>query len=338
MSKLVKVLVGLVAVAAVVVAAGVAYLYVALPAVSPAPDIAVEATPERLARGRYLAEHVMGCRGCHTERREDRYAYPPVAGREWAGGLRWGPENDFPGTLFSPNITPYALKRWSDGEIYRAITAGVRRDGEPLFPVMPYALFGRAEPEDITAVIAYLRSLPEVAAEWPGRSIDFPLNLIMRTIPADPEPRRRPAGGEAAALGEYLVTIAGCTDCHTAFEGGEFVGEPFAGGRAFRYPGLGLFRSANITPDEETGIGAWSRDDFVARFTAVAPEDYAEWEVAPGEPNTIMPWWEFAAMTETDLAAIYAYLRTLPPVANQVTTFEPLPASEQESLREGPAP
>jgi mono/diheme cytochrome c family protein len=328
MRILVKVLVGVAAVVVVIVVAGLAYFTLALPAVSPAPDIAVEATPERLARGRYLAEQVMGCRGCHSERRDDRYAYPPVAGREWAGGLRWGPENDFPGTLYSRNLTPYALKNWSDGEIYRAITAGVRRDGEPLFPVMPYPMYRGADPEDITAVIAYLRSLPEVAAEWPARSIDFPGNLIMRTVPADPVPRRRPTGEDPVARGEYLVTIAACADCHTAFEGGKFVGEPFAGGRVFPYPGLGLFRSANITPDEETGIGAWSRDDFVARFTAVAPADYAEWEVAPGEANTIMPWWEYAAMTEEDLAAIYDHLRTLAPVTNQVTTFEPLPAGE----------
>lgn len=316
----------LLALVLVVAGAGLAYVFLSYPKVSPAPELTLEATPERLARGRYLAEHVMACKGCHSLRMLDRYSFPPAPETAWAGGLRWGPENGLPGTVVSRNITPHGLAGWSDGEIARAITSGVRADGEPLFPLMPFASYGHADPEDIAAVVVYLRSLLAIVSDPPPTELDPLMRVIVRTLPADPLPRRLPDGADTVALGEYLVAIAACEDCHTDFAGGRFVGTPFAGGRAFPYPGFGLFRSANITPDEETGIGGWSRDDFISRFTALAPEDYAEMAVTPGEANTIMPWWEYAGMTETDIGAIYDYLRSLPASRNPVARFEPLPA------------
>ena len=65
-------------VAALIVAAGGFALVVtfAFTRVAPASDVAIERTPERLARGRYLAENVMGCIGCHSPRMEDRYSFP----------------------------------------------------------------------------------------------------------------------------------------------------------------------------------------------------------------------------------------------------------------------
>lgn len=72
-------------------------------------------------------------------------------------------------------------------------------------------------------------------------------------------------------------------------------------------------RSANITPDPETGIGRWSRTQFVQRFAAFRnPASLAA--VGPGHANTPMPWSQFAGMTDADLGAIYDYLRTLPAV------------------------
>ena len=96
-------------------------------------------------------------------------------------------------------------------------------------------------------------------------------------------------------------------------------------------PECGLIRSANITPDGETGIGGWSRDDFIAGFTALVPPDTAEMAVAAGEANTVMPWWEYAGMTETNRGAIHDTLRRLPASRNPVVRFAPLPA-------EGPLP
>ena len=101
------------------------YIKFALPDVGPAPEIKVELTTERLERGEYLANTVMACVDCHSNRDLSRFA-GPVTGAHFAGG---GPEfvEEFgaPGDFYAPNLTPYHLKDWTDGEIYRAITAGV---------------------------------------------------------------------------------------------------------------------------------------------------------------------------------------------------------------------
>lgn len=303
-----------------------AYLYLAYPKVSPAPDLTVEATPERLARGAYLAEHVLACMGCHSQRRMDAFSYPPVEGLEGAGGFQFGPEGGVPGTVYSRNLTPYNLHDWTDGEIFRAITAGVAKDGEPLFPIMPSAGYGTLDEEDILSVIAYLRTLPAIANDVPATRIDFPVSLIARTFPKDPSFRPRPDPADTIATGEYLTDAAGCRDCHTDMEGSRPVGPPFAGGREFPYPGYGLFRTANITGDVETGIGGWTRDDFVALFRSRGLDAVRAIDVAPGEPNTVMGWWEYAGMTQADLGAIYDYLMSVEPVRNDVVTFTPLPA------------
>lgn len=316
--------------ALVVLVGGYAFFAAVYPRVSPAPDITVDATPERLVRGKYLTETVMGCLDCHSERRVDRYAWPLVPGTEGAGGARWGPEHGVPGTIHAPNITPAGIGGWTDGEIYRAITAGLNRDGDALFPIMPFAFYGTADPEDIFAVIAYLRTLPAIEASHPERVLDFPMNLIVRTIPADGKPTEKPRSNQHPAYGRYLATIAACQECHTAFAGGEFTGPAFAGGREFRFPGLGLIRSANITPDKATGIGTWTREQFIARFTDIRPQDYADMAVTPGEANTIMPWWAYAEMSQLDLSAIYEFLMSLEPVSNAVTVrFEPLAAAAE---------
>lgn len=114
--------------------------------------------------------------------------------------------------------------------------------------------------------------------------------------------------------GKYLVTIAGCNDCHTP---GYFLGKPdmsrFLGGSevGFDVPGLGTFYGPNITPDKDTGIGNWSNAQVLAALqTGVRPDGRL---LAP-----IMPWHAFASLTQSDASAIVAYLRSLPPVKNKV--------------------
>ncbi len=309
----------------VVIAVGANYLRFGLPRVAPAPDITIEGTPERLARGRYLVEHVMGCMSCHSPARHgDRYSLPPIAERKGAGGLFLTPENRFPGTLYSKNITPHNLGSWSDGEIVRALTVGVDRQGEPIFPLMPSRLYAELDRRDIYAVVAYLRSLKPVVNVVQKSTIDFPLNLIIRTEITEREFGRRPEPSDKLAYGRYMTTAAGCVDCHTHVVDGKAVGQPFAGGMEFYMPPIGLMRSANITPDKETGIGAWSREAFIERFKSMTPEVVREMKIAPGEANTLMPWWEFSGMSRQDLGAIYDYLMTVKPVRAEIVTFEPI--------------
>ncbi len=145
---------------AILVVGGLGYLRFGLPSVGLAADIAIEGTPERIERGRYLVENVMGCMSCHSPaRHDDRYSLPPIAEKKGAGGLLLGPRHRFSGVLNSKNITPDNLGAWTDGEIVRALTVGVTREGEPIFPMMPYKNYGALDREDIYAAVAYLRTL-----------------------------------------------------------------------------------------------------------------------------------------------------------------------------------
>jgi hypothetical protein len=89
------------------------------------------------------------------------------------------------------------------------------------------------------------------------------------------------------------VTLASCSGCHTRHEQGSPVaGQDFAGGEAFPMPSGFVARSANITPDPKTGIGRWSKTQFVQRFAAFR-NVAALGAVAPGQANTPMPWTQF---------------------------------------------
>lgn len=114
--------------------------------------------------------------------------------------------------------------------------------------------------------------------------------------------------------GQYLVTVGGCSDCHTP---GNFLGHPdfkrFLGGSdvGFGIPNVGVFVGPNLTPDTETGIGKWSVDDIVAAVTAgKTPEGRT---LSP-----VMPWPSLAKLTRADAEAIALYLKSLPPVSNKV--------------------
>ena len=122
------------------------------------------------------------------------------------------------------------------------------------------------------------------------------------------------ADSEQVKYGEYLVQLAGCTDCHTP---GHLLGKPdmarFLGGSdvGFEMPGLGIFVGPNLTPDNGTGLGSWTSDEIVTAIqTGVRPDGRI---LAP-----MMPWRAYAGLRKSDAAAIVEYLRSLPPVTNKV--------------------
>jgi mono/diheme cytochrome c family protein len=127
-------------------------------------------------------------------------------------------------------------------------------------------------------------------------------------------PRAALAQDAQTARGQYLVTLGGCTDCHTP---GYFFGKPdaarFLGGSevGFEIPGLGVFHGPNLTPDQETGLGTWSAEQIGKAITAGQRPDGRV--LAP-----IMPWHAFAKLTGEDVRAIVAFLKSLPPVKNKV--------------------
>lgn len=293
------------------------------PDAGPAPDLRVEATPERIERGRYLANHVTVCLDCHSTRDWSYFSGPPVPGTEGKGGDEFTEAMGFPGTIRASNITPAGIGSMTDGELFRAITGGIGRDGRALFPLMPYPAYNTLADEDLTAIIAYIRTLRPIDNAVRPSEIAFPVNLLIRLGPSPHRAVAPPDRSGAYGYGKYLATAADCAGCHTPQEGGKpMEGMQFAGGFAVPFP-QGIVRSANITPDEETGIGLWSREYFISRFKEHA---------APGKRRvpadsvgyySFMPWTMYAGMTEEDLGAIYTYLRNVPPVKHVVERFTP---------------
>ena len=299
------------------------YVKTALPSVGDPPDMKVVMSQENIERGSYLANHVMVCIDCHSTRDWGLFAGPPVAGTEGKGGEVFDKTLGFPGKYVANNITPYNLGNWTDGEIFRAITTGVAKDGRALFSIMPYHNFGESDQKDIEAVIAYIRTLKPIQNTTEKSSSDFPMNFIINTIPKKASFTSVPPKTDVVQYGKYIVTAAGCADCHTNQVKGKVVGEPFAGGFEFKFPDGSVVKSTNITPAKTTGIGSWTKEEFVNRFKMYNDSAYKPASVKPGEYQTLMPWTMYAGMKTEDLNAAYEYLHSLKPVDNLVVRFTP---------------
>lgn len=320
MKKFLLILVSVIVIAVVGI---ITYVSTALPNVGDPEELVVEVTPELLERGKYLVESVSGCIDCHSVRDFSKWAGPIKDETRGAGGEIWSEEMGLPGNIISTNITPFALADWTDGEIFRAITTGVSKDGRALFPIMPYHSFGKADKEDIFAIIAYLRSIEPKESIPEKTELNFPMNLIVNLIPQKAELSSKPDYSNKVEYGKYMTTIAACADCHTPMEKGEFIeGMEFAGGMEFPFPNGDINRSANITPDKKTGIGNLTEDQFVSKFKEYADSNYVIRDLDNGEVNTMMPWLVYRNIKEDDLKAIYSYLKTLKPVKNEIILFE----------------
>jgi mono/diheme cytochrome c family protein len=317
----------LIALLVIIVAIGGLLIYVklALPKVSEAPDLKVEITPERVERGKYLAHSVAVCMDCHSQRDWMKFSGPVLENTLGAGGEIFNELIGFPGYFSAKNITPYGIGDWTDGELFRAITTGVDREGKPLFPVMPYHSYGKTDKDDIYAIIAYLRTLESVKSNIPPSKANFPMNFILHLIPEDPTFTEMPPVYDKVKVGGYLASMAACSDCHTPMEKGKPVlGKTYSGGREFPLITKGTVRSANITPDKETGIGSWSERQFIARFKSYEDSVFTPYEITANQFNTVMPWIMYAGMTEEDLSALYAYFQSLEPIRNKVERFSPM--------------
>jgi mono/diheme cytochrome c family protein len=301
----------------------VSYVVLALPNVGKPENITVAVTPERVARGKYLANNVSSCTDCHSTRDWTNFAAPLMPGTIGGGGEKFDASVGFPGKVEVPNITPYNLKDWTDGEIFRAITCGVEKDGKAIFPLMPWPYYSKMDREDVYSIIAYLRTLTPIRSTHPPSELDFPLNVLVHTMPAKATLGTKPDEHDTLKYGAYLVQIAACKECHSKDDHGTPVaGMEFAGDRVFGLPGGAKIHTANITPDKTTGIGLWTKEQFVKRFTQYADSTIKPTKVAEGGYQTIMPWWNLSKMKKSDLEAIYTYLRTLKPVSNKFERFE----------------
>jgi len=256
-------------------------------------------------RGEYIVRNVSVCGHCHSS--DPRNSDGPLSGGRAFSNWRLG-------TIRASNLTPDAgtgLGRWSEAEIVRAVRNGQDREGDLLAPIMPYEWLSAMGDRDALAVAAYLKSLPPVVRQIRSRpNLVFGAAKIFMLHPARTEGGTPPPRAPTAEYGRYLSTIALCADCHTPRGGLQQAPDKdrlYAGDASSSFPA----NPANLTPDQETGIGRWSEADFLRTLrTGVNPKG--------DSLHAFMPWREYRRMTDDDLRAIYRYLRTLPPMRNEV--------------------
>jgi mono/diheme cytochrome c family protein len=294
-----------------------------------------------VARGQYITEHVAVCVECHTPRTETG----ALDETKWFAGnpafADLDPQNEEEGLVPTPNLTPHetGLAEWTDDEIKEAFLNGVDRDGNALFPIMPYYVFHNMTEEDADAVVAYLRTLTAVDNAIPDRQpLGFPFDTPSQPIPADDLPDSTlPEGDEnyeLAQQGKYLAANIGiCMECHTPqpAEPGPFARDLallFAGGEAFPAEQFGLpvppfpdtIYSRNLTPDA-TGIEGWTAEQV--RTVLKEGTDLRGQGVCPPMPSG--PMGAFGGLTDEDALAIGVYLTTLEPIANEIPNDCTLP-------------
>jgi mono/diheme cytochrome c family protein len=275
-----------------------------------------ESTDARRERGRYLVEHVARCPYCHSELDWAASGAPPRSGKAMAGRI-WKLEG-FP-WLVSPNLTPdkqTGAGTWTDDMLARAIREGIGHDGRALFPTMPYQSFQYMSDEDLASIITYVRSVEPIHNPLPKTTIPFPTSRLILNAPQPivtailaPEISNR------IDRGAYLLRVSACEACHTVQN---YLSEPvrelrFAGGFVFQTP-LGIVASPNITSDP-TGISYYDEEMFLRVIRSGS--------VGARKLNPEMPWGYFRGMSDDDLRAIFAYLRTLKPIKHSVDNTEP---------------
>ncbi|MBZ5599241.1 MAG: cytochrome c [Acidobacteriia bacterium] len=276
-----------------------------------------EATPQRLQRGHYIATALSGCTtGCHAPRNLSAAGGFVAPGMEGAGQVM--PIPTLPGRVVAPNLTPdpqTGAGNWTDDQLARAIREGIGHDGRTLFPFMPYPNFRSMSDEDLASVIVYLRSLPPVHHELPATEIIFPVKYLMRSAPEPiTEAVAAPDRSDPVKYGRYLVTLGSCRECHTPQEKGQAVpGMELAGGFTVAESGLSA-ATANLTSDA-SGISYYDE----ALFIQALRTGY----VKARKLSPLMPIDVYKNLSDDDLKAMFAYLRTLTPVKHRVDNSLP---------------
>ncbi len=283
----------------------------------------VDSVGKMIERGKYLANHVSLCIDCHSQRDYKQFSGPVISGTEGMGGEIFNERMEIPGILYARNITPDMINgigKWSDEEITRAVTRGIRKNGDTLFPLMPYPHFNGLCREDINSIVTYIKTLNPNNNKIPERKLFFPVSAAYPPLKStNPDVNNKPDVSDMVSYGGYVMNAAACMDCHTAQDKGQFIMSKYmAGGRTFNMETFTVTTS-NITPDSATGIGKWTEEMFLDKFKNYRNSE--SYKMNPGKNNSIMPWTMYANMDDFDIRAIYRHLRTIPAVNNLVIKY-----------------
>lgn len=274
------------------------------PPPEPAAPQGLAGDPALVERGRYLVEGIASCGNCHTPRDA---AGQPIPARRLSGAFVIA-EPGF--TAYAPNITPHTetgVGTWTDEELIRAIREGIHPTGRILGPPMSFGFYRSISDTDIRSIVAYLRTVPPIDNLVPRSEYNIPLPaswgppvVSVPDVPRDDRP----------AYGAYLAgPIGHCIDCHTPLVNGQLalerVGE---GGNVYERP-FGqdwAVISSNITSHATLGLGAWTDAEIKRAITQGISRDGRQ----------LLPFMGFSFyrnVSDEDLDAVIAYLRTLPP-------------------------
>lgn len=253
-------------------------------------------------RGSYLVNGILTCGNCHTPRGPGGVV---VIERELSGGPQTWDEPTY--KVKGANITSdreTGIGSWSESDIKTLLLTGRRPNGVQIAPIMPYAFYKVFTPGDLDAVAAYLRSVAPIR-----NAVEAP--VYKAALHVDPYPNADQPMAEAelrdpVRRGFYLATIGHCMECHSPVVNGHHDFQNLGkGGQVFRGP-FGETVSRNITSDKEKGLGAWSDAEIKRAITQGISRDGSRLKPPMG-----FAW--YATMTEGDLDAVVAYLRTVPP-------------------------
>ena len=253
-------------------------------------------------RGSYLVNGILTCGNCHTPR-------GPGGVLDMSKQLSGGPQTwDTPQyRVKGSNITPdkeTGIGNWTDDQIKKAIQDGVRPSGVPLSPQMPFAFYKIFTPADLSAVVAFLESVPATRNQVEPPVYKAPMEVHIP--PGAEKPFSDADMDDPVKRGFYLATIGHCMECHTKTPAGtDFKNSLGKGGEEFKGP-WGVSVARNITSHKEKGIGAWTDAQIKAAITQGKRPDGTQLKPPMGFDM-------YATMTEPDLSAIVAYLRTVPP-------------------------
>ncbi|MFP3403533.1 MULTISPECIES: c-type cytochrome [Pseudomonas] len=277
------------------------------------------ADPAAIARGAYVS--IQGdCVACHSV----------PSGKPFAGG--YGLKTPF-GVIYSTNITPdvkTGIGNWTERDFFRAVRHGKHKNGQFLYPAMPYNAYVRMSDNDLQDLWAYIRSLQPIEQTTPTNTLGFPYDIRLAmlgwnllffdnaTLEVDP------SRSEQWNRGRYLVDGAGhCASCHTPKN---LLGADT--GRYLQGADVAGIHAPEITGDPYRGIGAWSVEQL-QQYLKTGTNHQA---VASGTMGEVV---EFSTqhLSNQDLAAIAHYLKSLP--GSQATPPEVLAASTPVMRRGG---
>jgi len=258
-----------------------------------------------LERGGYLVNAIMACDGCHTPR--------PGGGafdmsKRFSGGSQTWDVKEY--WVKGSNISPdreHGIGAWSDGDFKKLMTEGMRPSGAKVAPQMPFAFYKILTPRDLDAVTAYVRSVAPQANPVPAPQ--YKAAMHYEDIPGGEKPFSEDMLNDPVKRGFYLATIAHCMECHSRNPDHSpgYKSSWGRGGHVMKGP-YGEVTVSNITSHPEKGIGKMTDAELKRVLMQGIGRDGRTLKMPMARQVY------FAKMTDADISAVIAWMRSIPPL------------------------